>query len=226
MREGIRNIQALSIIALTSILFLGWQNCSQVGFQNVNDPLVYKINANDGLAVLDPDQAPQSSDQGDTGSVSVPMGEGEEEPQNEEPVIIVGHGCGIDVVDIMVNVEYLSAHRDEQGAVLPLQSVTGLLSLKSLVESGLQVTALGKLNVNQIRLQLHDEGNYILAADGAKHPLAVIASQRKPGIRIRLEGANVSKDQALTLRLNELPIPRKFAANQCRLDNNLSGDLK
>ena len=255
MARNMRNWRVLLAIALTAGMTSLWQNCSEVQFGSEPLGLNTKIGDED-LVTVDPLPCGEGEDcdpvppppRDDNPPPPPPCAEGEDcDPvipppptpecehgkscdNNPKPPVIDDGGegaCNIEVADIIIDLSFAKA----QGAdsATPFQSVTGTIGLKAMVSSGLVLKALAdsKSAVSTVDLALNrGEGNYILDTDGNRHALDTLASQGKPGIKIRTGAAlELQADGTYRLKLLAFPSLKKHGNDGCRLENNLKGSL-
>jgi hypothetical protein len=172
-----------------------------------------------------PEPSPSPSPSPEPGPSPSPSPQPSPSPEDPQSPGDSASACSFEVDDIIINLDYIHVQGDG-GGKLPLQSASGSLSLKDMVSQGLEVTSLGSGSAGTVSLVLKEEGNFILDTEGEQHSLSTVGSHHKPGIKIRLSGrVSLEEDGSYVLKLDEMPVPKKYKRDECRLENNLPGSL-
>lgn len=202
----------MAILALSGVTGL-WNACSEVGFGTMPGGINNKV-GDSGFEVI-PESPP-----GNPGLPDLP-GEGGIDSENPGETAIAA--CGLNISDILVNVERFFPQGEKDGG-FEAQAEAGsiLVSLKNLT-----LKALSDGSTNTIRMVVKESGHLLKDDQGKLHPLGTFNSSQtndSSGIKIRLaQSYEFSKSQTYHLNIINLQsLLRSHSKKGCVLDNNSS----
>lgn len=196
------------VLGVLTAVFFGFQNCSDMSFENADPTLSQKA---EGSFIVEPlgdqtttdtnstateatrqeteEQTSGQSSAGDQSSNQTNLQDeaqtdSEEQTESEDGEPSVGRTCNIEIADIMVNVLRIEALA--KGGWITIQSDIGSKSLFELA-AGLAITSTEKLDTNQIRLILAESGNFLKGVDNQEYKLTTPSGQES-GLKVNLRG--------------------------------------
>lgn len=214
------NIKLILSLVLSFLVMIGWQNCSEVGFENSSVPQVSKIEAlPDGQDTSSDEDSSQSDNTYSNEDVDKEEDEDEDEQicdRDKDGEVDREMVCRLNVEEALLKIRLILGRAGSKA--IPLELSESQISLAQLKEEGLLVKALASGRVSTLFLELEKQQ--------APGKFVQLPSQERRGLKLRLgQEVELQAEQLYRIKIQSLDLI-KHGRNNCRLRNNLRISLE